>query len=68
MDAIMLETHKNLLRWLPKSIEELELKARKSVRHKQKLWTQEEVDFADAIKAMSDDEFEEYFFSLSDKR
>lgn len=65
IDKIMLESHRNLLRWLPKPIKELERKAKKSVRHKQKLCTQEMVDFMEALHAMSDEEFEAYFFSLS---
>ena len=65
MDKVMLEAHKNLLRWLPRSIEELERKAKKSYRHRQKLCTQEQVDFAEALRAMSDKKFEAYFYSLS---
>lgn len=67
MDTIMLETHENLLRWLPEPIKELERKARKSARRKQKLCTQEMVDFMEALYAMTNEEFEAYFYSLSDK-
>ena len=60
METIDLETHKNLIRWLNTPIGELKRKAEKAVRCKQKLWTQEEVDFAEALASLRHDEFERY--------
>ena len=58
----MQETHKNLIRWLSPTIEELERKAVKAYRHKQKIWTQEDEDYALAIGMFSDIELDEVFF------
>ena len=43
------ETHENLLRWLETPIDELERKAKKAYRHKQKIWTQEDENYAVAL-------------------
>ena len=49
MTPEMLETHQNLLRWLEKPESELRRKALKARRIKQKLFTQEEIDYSEAV-------------------
>jgi hypothetical protein len=43
-----INTHQLLIRWLKTPIEELERKALKATRLKQKIWTQEEIDLGRA--------------------
>jgi len=49
MSMTMMETHRNLIRWLDKPESELYRKALKSARHKQKIWTQEQIDYSEAV-------------------
>jgi hypothetical protein len=55
------ETHKNLIRWLNKPISELDRKAKKAYRHKQKICTQEDEDFSLALRQLTDSELDEIF-------
>ena len=55
------ETHINLLRWLEKPIEEFERKAKKAHRLKQKIWTQEDEDYAVALANLQEAEIEKLF-------